>query len=102
MSEKLEIMEKDMKEAGEKEDQSTSSTLCCCGPSNDGRELGCCGIEGVYFPKRLSLLIVLTLGMTIINASRVNVGVTVVAILHKNATDKVSKPESMAGVSGDG
>lgn len=58
-----------------------------------------CSIPDFYFPKRVGMLIMLTLGMTIINAMRVNVGVTVVAILHKTASSKVSKPETMAGVS---
>ena len=75
------------------EEEGTCCGRMCCCPSKVN---GC--MRDMYFPKRISLLVVLTLGMTLVNAQRVNVGVTVVPILHKGTSNKVTKPETMAEV----
>jgi len=69
------------------DNESTAGDRCC------SRQSGC------YAPKRYIMVALLFAGMVICHAQRVNVGVTVVAILDEASHTKVKDPQSISSVS---
>lgn len=60
----------------------------------------CCSQQsGCYVPKRYIIVALLFAGMVICHAQRVNVGVTVIAILDEAPHTKVNAPHTISSVS---